>query len=97
MATTIECLPFELLSSILETAAELNAKDSATFTYGLSQAPLPLQKNTLERTVRGHKPFDVSRWDSVESVRQVNSRWRVWALSYALRELFIRRWRGSER
>jgi hypothetical protein len=97
MSTTIESLPSELLSLILENTAELNAKESANFTYGLSQAPLPIHKSPLERIVRGHKPLDTLRWDSVDAVRQVNSRWHDWALSYALRELYIRRWRGSER
>lgn len=97
MFLTIEDLPFELLSNILETTAELNARDAANFTYGLSQVPLPMQKSSLERTVRGHKPLDALRWTSTESVRQVSSRWHAWALGYALRDLYIRRWRGSER
>lgn len=96
-AATITSLPFEVLDLILSYAAELNAKESITYTYGLTEAPQPLQHVSLERYVRGRKPEDSLRWVAVDSIRQVSSTWRQWALGYAVKELYIRRWRGSER
>ena len=95
----VESLPFELLSEILHHAATLNASspDFVTYTYGLTQAHQPLQqKPHIQKYVRGHVPTDVQRWNSVSAIRQVNSRWHSWALSHALKELYIRRWQGGE-
>jgi hypothetical protein len=93
----IDDLPYELLSSILLEAAELNAADSVSYTYGLSQAPLLLRASRLEKCVRGQVPTDVQRWKVTHDIRGVSRRWHDWALSYSLRELYIRKWRGSER
>lgn len=92
-------LPFELVSEILSIAASLNQNDSETvsYTYGLTQAPRPLQKKTyIQKYLRGRVPTDVMRWDSVDAIRQVSSSWHQWALSHALKELYIRRWQGGE-
>ena len=96
-STTIDSLPFEILDLILSQAAELNIKEAVTYTYGLTEAPQPLQHVTLERYVRGRKPEDSLRWVAVDAIRQVSSTWRQWALGHAVKELYIRRWRGSER
>jgi hypothetical protein len=97
MASMFDYLPYEILSLILEEAAGLNAQDVVTYTYGLTKAPKPLQHVKLERYIRGRKPEDSLRWVAVNSIRQVNSTWRDWALGYAVNELYIRGWRGSER
>lgn len=97
--TTIESLPFELLSNILSLAAESNMSDPncTTYTYGLSCATRSTnQKTTLQKYVRGRVPTDVQRWNAVSAFRHVNSRWHEWALSFAMKELYIRRWRGGE-
>ncbi|KAF8252556.1 hypothetical protein K440DRAFT_535711 [Wilcoxina mikolae CBS 423.85] len=96
---SFEDLPFELVSEILSIAAELNANDpdTVTYSYGLTQAPRPLQNKTyIQKYVRGRVPTDVLRWNSVDAIRQVNARWHHWALSHALKELYIRRWQGGE-
>ncbi len=97
MASNISCLPYELLSSILHEAAALNTQDAATYTYGLSQAPEPLQNVPVQKVVRGRVPPDLLRWRATDSIRQVSPEWHEWAVGHALRELYIRRWRGSER
>ncbi|KAI9720417.1 MAG: hypothetical protein M1812_002923 [Candelaria pacifica] len=97
MFRTIEDLPFELLSYILNEAAELNSHDAATYTYGLSEAPQPLRQTTLQRYVRGRVAPDVLKWNASSALRQVNQRWHDWALDYSLKDLYIRRWRGSEK
>ncbi|KAI5857799.1 hypothetical protein BZA05DRAFT_106740 [Tricharina praecox] len=92
-------LPFELVSEILSIAAKLNANDlnAVTYTYGLTQAPRPMQnKAYIQKYLRGRVPTDVQRWHSVDAIRQVSAQWHEWALSHALRELYIRRWQGGE-
>lgn len=93
---SFEDLPFEILSQILTLAAELNVNEEATYTYGLTQAPRSNQRHPLQRYVRGRVPTDVLRWNTVNSYRLVNSRWHHWALSYALKDVYVRRWRGGE-
>ncbi|KAH0544163.1 hypothetical protein FGG08_001608 [Glutinoglossum americanum] len=95
--TTITDLPFETLSSILEEAAKLNLRESPTFTYGLTEAPEPLRNTRMQIYVRGMVPPDILRWDTTDSIRQVHRIWHYWALDYSFKELYIRRWRGSER
>lgn len=90
-------LPQEILSNILYEATKFNEAEGETFTYGLTQAPLPLQKSKLSKYVRGPLSAESLRWDSNRSIRQVSSRWHDWALSYNLEHVFERRWRGSER
>ncbi|KAL2002177.1 hypothetical protein VTN02DRAFT_474 [Thermoascus thermophilus] len=97
MASPFDRVPYEILDLILSAAAARNLADAVTFSYGLTEAPQPLQHVKLERYVRGRRPEDALRWDAVDSIRQVNATWRHWALDYAVRELYIRRWRGSER
>ena len=97
MPASINDLPYELLSAILEEAAEFNIQENAQYTYGLSQAPEPLQDVQMQRVVRGQVPPDTLKWNAVDAIRQVNRQCHQWASEYALRSLFITRWRGSER
>ncbi|KAI4091107.1 MAG: hypothetical protein LQ344_004335 [Seirophora lacunosa] len=90
MPATLASLPCELLTSILETAASFNARDLQQYTYGFHSA-------THDRTLRGHVAPDASRWLSTKSIRCVCRQWHDWVTQYALRALYIRRWRGSER
>ena len=97
MTIGINALPYEILSAILKEVSRLEACDDATFTYGLSQAPEPLQDVNIQRVVRGHVPADTQRWVAVEAIREVNRQWHDWAIEYALKDLYVTRWRGSER
>ena len=97
MPASINDLPYELLSAVLEEAAELNLHENAQYTYGLSQAPEPLQNIQLQRVVRGQIPPDTLKWNAVDAIRQVNRKCHEWASEYALKSIFITRWRGSER
>ncbi|KAI4203245.1 MAG: hypothetical protein LQ346_001841, partial [Caloplaca aetnensis] len=93
MTANILSLPYELLSSILETAATCNARDIQQYTYGLDTTT-----NTKgQRILRGQVAPDALRWLSTDAIRCVNGQWHDWAARYALRDLYIRRWRGSER
>ncbi|KAF2085667.1 hypothetical protein K490DRAFT_58553 [Saccharata proteae CBS 121410] len=93
----INDFPYEILSLILEWTASLNERDGVSYTFGLSQAPQPMHKAPLQRYLRGPLPPDMLRWDSVSPLRGVCSKWHEWALSYAVKDVFIRKWRGSER
>ncbi|KAL8734207.1 MAG: hypothetical protein Q9166_001693 [cf. Caloplaca sp. 2 TL-2023] len=94
MTATITCLPYELLSSILEEAAVSNAQDIQRYTYGVDSTSTT---GKALRILRGHVANDHLRWLSTDAIRQVNTQWHDWACHYALRDLYIRRWRGSER
>ena len=94
---SISDLPYELFVAILEEAANLNTRENAQYTYGLSQAPEPLQDVHMQRVVRGHVSPDTLKWNAVDAIRQVDRKCHQWALEYALRNLYITRWRGSER
>ena len=97
MLASISVLPYELLSAVLEEAANINIRENAQYTYGLSQAPEPLQDVHMQRVVRGHVSPDTLKWNAVDAIRQVDRKFHQWALEYALRNLYITRWRGSER
>ena len=98
MTCSINSLPYEILSSILQEVVSLNTRDAATYTYGLSQAPEPLYDvPVVQKVIRGRVSPDVLRWRAADSLRQVCPQWHDWAADYALGELYIRRWRGSER
>lgn len=94
---TINDLPYEIFSAILEEAAQLNVQHGPQYTYGLSQAPEPLQDVRMQRVIRGHLPPDTLRWNATRSIREVGRVWHDWASEYALKTLQISRWRGSER
>ncbi|KAI9845825.1 MAG: hypothetical protein M1837_004505 [Sclerophora amabilis] len=73
MSVTIESMPFEILSNILNEAAYLNERDNVAFSYGLTEAPLPFQKTRLHKQVdqRWHD------WALAHSLRDLSiARWR---------------------
>ncbi|KAK4550350.1 hypothetical protein LTR36_003317 [Oleoguttula mirabilis] len=90
-------LPQEILSDILLKAAKANEAEGISYTYGLTQAPLPLGQTKLAKYVRGPLSAESLRWDATHSLRQVCAQWHDWALGYNLEQVFERRWRGSER
>lgn len=90
-------VPYEILSKILEETAKANARDGPSYTFGLSQPPMPLQKGTLQRYVRGPVPPEMLKWDATSAIRLVCWKWHEWALEYALKDVYIRRWKGGER
>lgn len=97
MTLNFNHLPYEVFSAILEEVARLETCENATFTYGLSQAPEPLQDVNMQRVVRGHVPADTQKWVAVDVIRQINRQWHGWAVAYSLKDLYVTRWRGSER
>lgn len=90
-------LPYEIFSKILLEATDDDLRELPQYTYGLSQAPEPLKDVHMQRVIRGQKAVDAIRWEAVDSIRQINHQWHEWAVDYALREVYIRRWQGSER
>jgi hypothetical protein len=91
-------LPSEILNQILLEAARLNEAEGEKYTYGLSQAPLPLERDTkLTKYVRGPLSAESLRWDATRDIRQVCAQWHNWAIAYNIEHVFERRWRGSER
>ncbi|KAL6719282.1 hypothetical protein ACLMJK_003521 [Lecanora helva] len=97
MPLNINDLPYEIFSTILEVAAAINSRDVPRYTYGLSQAPEPMRDPPIQRFIRGQASPGVIRWNASKSIRQVGRKWHDWAISYALKDLHISRWRGSER
>jgi len=89
-------VPYEILSKILEETAKANARDGPSYTFGLSQPPMPLQKGTLQRYVRGPVPPEMLKWDATSALRLVCWQWHEWTLEYALKDVYIRRWKGGE-
>ena len=97
MPLTVTDLPYETLSAVLLAAAEINLRKGVQYTYGLSKAPEPLQDVHTQRVIRGRVCPDTLKWHATQSIRQVCRRWHDWAAEYALEDLQISRWRGSER
>lgn len=93
----IHDLPAEILGNILLQAARINEAEGESYTYGLSQAPLPLKPAKLQKYVRGPLSAESLRWDATRDIRQVCSKWHAWAIAYNIEHVFERRWRGSER
>jgi hypothetical protein len=92
----IHNFPYEIISQILEEVTKGHIRDGPTYTYGLSQAPLPLQKVRLHRYVRGPTPPHFLNWDGSSMLRSVCRKWHDWALAYALKDVYIRYWDGAE-
>lgn len=93
MLFKMKILPNEVLSIILEEATLLNLDNGPQWTYGLNRTP----DSQLQQTIRGHVVPDALKWNASEAIRQVNRQWHDWACHYALKNLYISRWRGSER
>jgi hypothetical protein len=92
----INDFPYEVLSNILEEVTKAHIRDGPTYTFGLSQAPLPLQRASLQRYVRGPVPPELLKWDATSMIRSVCWKWHEWALEHSLKDVYIRRWKGGE-
>jgi hypothetical protein len=88
--------PYEVLSHILDEVTKAHRRDGPTYTIGLSQAPLPLQRAPLQRYVRGPVPPELLKWDATSMIRSVCWKWHEWALEHSLKDVYIRRWKGGE-
>ncbi|KAH0247998.1 hypothetical protein KCU71_g23672, partial [Aureobasidium melanogenum] len=93
----INDFPDEILSSILDYAAQMNAENGVKYTFGLTQAPLPISRTPLTRYIRGPVQPEAQRWDGASNIRGVCTRWHDWAIRNTIRTVSIRRWQGSER
>lgn len=85
----IRSLPQEIEEMILTTAARANQEDGVHFTYGLSRELSSLSGTSIgvTRHIRGPLSDDAARWDASRSIRQVCSRWGVWAMCYNFEQL----------
>jgi hypothetical protein len=92
----INAFPTEILSAILELAAEANKETGVTFTFGLNNVG-PAPRRNFQRYVKGPVPPSLLKWDSTQAIRSVCSRWHEWGVGYALKDAYIKCWRGSER
>jgi len=93
-------LPNEILDKILKHAVVANEAEGVNFSYGLSQLPKSVDSKVptnVQRYVKGPLPPYQQKWDSTDAIRLVCSKWHEWALSYALRDVYVKLWRGSER
>lgn len=89
--------PDEILSSILNYAAAMNAQEGVKFTFGLTEAPMPISKTSLTRYIRGPVQPESQLWDGSSPMRRVCTRWHDWAIRHSVRSVSIRKWQGSER
>ena len=89
MPATINDLPYELISQILELAllfnTERNPREKCDVDMRLHAAPDPDLR--MPRPGGYTLPPDSTRWTASSSIRQVNSRWHALALEYAFKEL----------
>ncbi|RYO63375.1 hypothetical protein AA0113_g5935 [Alternaria arborescens] len=93
----INDFPYEVLTQILEEVTKANIRDGPTYTFGLQQAPLPLERAKLQRYVRGPVPPELLKWDATATLRSVCWKWHEWALEHSIKDVYIRRWKGGER
>jgi hypothetical protein len=92
----INDFPYEVLSKILDEVTHAHIRDGPTFTFGLSQAPMPIQRASLQRYVRGPVPPELLKWDATSMIRSVCWKWHEWALEHAIKDVYVRRWKGGE-
>jgi len=93
-------LPYEILSSILYEAAKLQQTENVVFTFGLSQLPECRDKvvpTKPQKYIKGPTAPYQLRWDAIANLRLVCRDWHDWALDYALADVYVKLWRGSER
>lgn len=95
MPTTIEDIPYEILSAILQEATELNLQEAPRYSYGFNGYAYPSRIHGIR--LRAQKCPDTLRWITTEAIRQVNRTWHDWACQYSLNSVYLSRWRGSER
>jgi len=92
----INDFPYEVLSQILDEVTKANVRDGPTYTFGLQQAPLPLERAKLQRYVRGPVPPELLKWDATATLRSVCWKWHEWSLEHSIKDVYIRRWKGGE-
>ena len=96
----INDLPEEILNNILLLATRANEAEGVTFTYAVQHEPIAWLRNNeskaREKYVRGPLPVELVRWDSTSEIRHVCSAWHEWAAAYSFKEIYERRWQGSE-
>jgi hypothetical protein len=92
----INDFPYEVLTQILDEVTKANIRDGPTYTFGLQQAPLPLERAKLQRYVRGPVPPELLKWDATATLRSVCWKWHEWALEHSIKDVYIRRWKGGE-
>lgn len=99
MPATINDLPYELLSEILEHVIRSNLEQNIlkrhNFDTELHAPPDPDVR--MQQLIKGRMTPDAVRWIASNTIRQVNSRWHGIALEYAFRDLYVLAWRGSEK
>lgn len=93
----INDFPYEILCKVLEVAAQANTREGPTYTFGLSQAPLLLQRVSLHRYVKGLIAPQKLKWDATSPIRCVCHKWHEWALEYALKDVYVQRKGGEVR
>ncbi|KAF6240259.1 hypothetical protein HO173_001870 [Letharia columbiana] len=99
MPASINDLPYELLSQILENVICFNVEQNSRRTYGFDMelhAP-PDPDVRMQRLLKGLMTPDSVRWTASNTIRRVNSRWHDLALKYSFRDLYVLSWRGSEK
>ena len=94
MPTTIEDVPYDILSAILQEAAGLNLQEVSRYSYGFNGC---MPSRVHDSQPRAQKCPDTLRWIITEAIRQVNRTWHDWACQYSLSCVYLSRWRGSER
>jgi hypothetical protein len=92
----INAFPNEILSAILKQAAQANQEAGVTFTFGLNDVG-PAPRRNFQRYVKSPVPPSLLKWDATQAIRSVCSRWHEWSVGYALKDVYIKCWRGSER
>jgi hypothetical protein len=96
----INDLPAEILDAILDEVVAINKKEGVAFTFGISKLPSCNDKTVstrVERYVKGPTPPYQAKWDATTNLRQVCQGWHSWSLNYALKDVYVKLWRGSER
>ena len=89
MPASINDLPYELLSQILENVICFNVEQNSRRTYGFDMelhAP-PDPDVRMQRLLKGLMTPDSVRWTASNTIRRVNSRWHDLALKYSFRDL----------
>lgn len=99
MPVTINDLPHELLSQILENVIRYKVEQNSQTTYGFDMGVHfpPDPDVRMQRLLKGLMTPDSVRWTASNIIRKVSSRWHEMALKYAFRDIYVLSWRGSER
>lgn len=97
---SINSLPNEIIYDILSKVVAANQDDGVLYTYGLSKLPEskdPRVPKKAQRYIRGPIPPYQLKWDAASKIRLVCAKWHSWSLAYAVSDVYVKNWRGSER